>query len=288
MRFSVLMPEQPLAGAVVLVAGLNMKPSCLLELAGVWLEVGYAVVLTILRGHAPQSSAEEWAAVSAEDWLRDVAACRREAARLALDKPVWLCGFSLGAAVGLAEYLQATRTSSCSSPHYTGMILCSPAIRLRPWAHSVRLLFHWPRLRLASLAGRRYRVHDHTSLAAYRALFVLRARIKVALASYRRSAAGVALPPLCVIYDGWDLLTAGRALGRWFPREAAIVYQRVHAKNLWHHLITDRRALGDAAWQELSATIRRMLEVSKGPANPVPSDFGKKGRKGRETLSHKK
>jgi len=275
--------------------GLNMKPACMLDLASVWLDAGYAVVLGVLRGHGEQSPDSEWAAVTMQDWLEDMAACRREAGRLAAGKPVWLCGFSLGAACGFAEYVQSLGgvsrpATSCrgaaggppcphaacgfaeyiniientprlpgSLPPYAGMILFSPAIRLRPWAHAVRLLFRWPRVRLSSLAGVRYRVHDHTSIAAYRALFGLRACIKARLAWWRRTRGESVLPPLLIVYDAKDVLTAGRAFGRWLPRKRAALYHRVRANNPWHHLITDRRALGEAAWQELTALIRGML-----------------------------
>lgn len=260
--FSVIIPDRPLQGAVVLMHGLNMKPACMLDLASVWLDAGYAVVLGVLRGHGEQSPGSEWAAVTMQDWLEDMAACRREAGRLAAGKPVWLCGFSLGAACGFAEYIniiENTPRLPGSLPPYAGMILFSPAIRLRPWAHAVRLLFRWPRVRLSSLAGVRYRVHDHTSIAAYRALFGLRACIKARLVWWRRTRGEAVLPPLLIVYDAKDVLTAGRAFGRWLPRKHAALYHRVRANNPWHHLITDRRALGEAAWQELTALIRGML-----------------------------
>jgi len=143
---------------------------------------------------------------------------------------------------------------------YAGIILFSPAIRLRPWAHAVRLLFPWPRIRLSSLAGVRYRVHDHTSIAAYRALFALRRLIRTELSRVRRGLETCPLPPLTIIYDARDILTAGRALGRWLPGETVPAFHRVRAKNTWHHLITDRRALGDEAWQKLTSLIREMLD----------------------------
>jgi len=350
--FSVMLPRGTVRGSVVVLHGLNMKPECMLELAAVCAEAGMAVVLGSLRGHGEQSPIGAWATVTSEDWLADAAACRNEAIRLAAGNPVWLIGFSLGAACGFAEYLQriererkpatsccsrhktehpvqvstttscrsrhkaehpvqvSTTTSCCSRhktehpvqvstttscrsaaggppcPHaacglaeylqnikkkpetdvprpfrgYAGIILFSPAIRLRPWAHAVRLLFPWPRIRLSSLAGVRYQVHDHTSIAAYRALFALRRLIRTELSRVRRGLETCPLPPLTIIYDARDILTAGRALGRWLPGETVPAFHRVRAKNTWHHLITDRRALGDEAWQKLTRLIREMLD----------------------------
>ena len=309
--FSVMLPRGTVRGSVVVLHGLNMKPECMLELAAVCAEAGMAVVLGSLRGHGEQSPIGVWATVTSEDWLTDAAACRNEAIRLAAGKPVWLIGFSLGAACGFAEYLQriererktaascrsrhktehpvqVSTTTSCRSaaggppcPHaacglaeylhsikkkletnaprslqdYAGIILFSPAVRLRPWAHAVRLLFPWPRLRLSSLAGVRYRVHDHTSIAAYRALFALRNLIRTELSRVRRGGQPHCLPPITIVYDRLDILTAGRALGRWLPGKTVPAFHRVRARNTWHHLITDRRALGDEAWQKLTTII---------------------------------
>jgi alpha-beta hydrolase superfamily lysophospholipase len=228
-----------------------------------------------------RSIAPEWPDVSAESWLDAVRRCREEGMRLCGDRPLYYCGFSLGGLAGAAEYTQAISPAAnfADAPPaaYRGAILIAPAICLRPWAHLIRLLFPFPGLRLKSLAGKHYEVRPYTSVAAYRALFESRHTLRRlwkqgAQGAKRNAPAPVstsAAPapaarsfPVLLIEDRFDVLTAGRALLRRLKKCAflSIRHHRVKANNLWHHLITDRRALGDAGWQRLEEEIRAFMK----------------------------
>lgn len=150
------------------------------------------------------------------------------------------------------------------------MILISPALFLRPWAQLVRLLFPWPRLNLVSIAGPRIQARTRTPVRGYRALFDLIALVRQQLRRERQAAriAGrdgrnspdafsLAAVPMLVLYDRRDILTRPPGIARWLAPGHAWHFSRLRAKNIWHHLVTDRRALGDEEWARLG----RMLAV---------------------------
>ena len=175
-------------------------------------------------------------------------------------RPLYYCGFSLGGAAGIAEYAETLADGRV--PGCRGVLLIAPAICLRPWTHLVRLAFPFPRLRLMSLAGERYEARRYTSVAAHRALFALRGKARDAVLAWGQDASGGRKLPVFLTYDRFDVLVAGRALVRKLAKCAGVAlrHHRVRAQNLWGHLITDRRALGDEGWRRLQEEIRAFME----------------------------
>jgi hypothetical protein len=127
----------------------------------------------------------------------------------------------------------------------------------------VRLFFFWPRLGLRSLAGKHYRVHTKTTVAAYRALFGLRVIIRDGLAKRKNTVGQHDLPPILVFYDRKDILTASAALGRWLSSQGDKTLYAVSARNRWHHLIIDHRALGAPGWAAMQSQLKKWLILHK-------------------------
>jgi len=268
-------PEGEERAWVLVTHGLNLRPSRMREMEDIFLGQGCAVLRVILKGHEEIEneeieSARDWPAVDSGIWLNEVRRCRREAARLAAGRPVFYCGYSLGGLAGMAEYMDALASESAGedAPPYRGMILITPAVQVRPWAHLVRLSFIFPNGNLPSLAGKYYEARPCTSVGAHQALFGLHRMLRSGLSSSRAVAAqgGRAWPklPTLIVYDRYDVLTSGPGCLRKLKNHPAFSPRlyRIRAQNLWHHLVIDRRALGDAGWQALAAEIRGFVESS--------------------------
>jgi alpha-beta hydrolase superfamily lysophospholipase len=281
-------------GVVIVTHGINFRPSRMSEIEDIFLGHGYAVMRMVLKGHEEDTGEALWPDVSSTLWIEEMRHARAEAARLAAGRPIYACGFSLGALVTLAEYTQALAEAGtagtpgaeaagaeanapflteagmteapgaeASAPFlaYAGLLLIAPAVFLRPRANLVRLLFRWPRIRLWSLAGKYYEVRPHTSVNAYHALFDTRRALFRAFKQrdwLRRASQNL---PVLIIYDRFDVLTSGKRLFRKLKKHAPFCPQlcRVKAENLWHHLIIDRHALGDAGWENLTSAIGAFL-----------------------------
>lgn len=264
--FQVRLPDAQPRGVVLVTPGINFRPSRMNEVEDIFLGQGYTVLRVVLTGHAEDTGDPAWPALDVRRWLEDMRVFREEGARLAAGKPMYFCGYSLGGLAGPAEYIHAWQDQEVRpEARYRGMVLIAPAICLRPWAHILRLFFFWPRLRLLSLAGKHYEVRPFTPAYAYRALFALRRLAQSALAVRKGQAANRALTdmPIAVVYDRLDVLVSGRALLRRLAKQPGVFARpiRIYAKNIWHHLVVNRRALGESGWDQLIADIKGFMDT---------------------------
>jgi pimeloyl-ACP methyl ester carboxylesterase len=257
--FHVRSPSGQPRGVVLVAHGINFRPSRMNEVEDIFLEQGYTVLRVILTGHEEDTGNPDWPEVDAHRWLEEIRLFREKGAELAAGKPMYFCGFSLGGLIGPAEYVCARQDQEVRpGARYRKMILIAPAVCLRPWAHILRLFFCRPQLRLMSLAGKYYDVRPYIPVFAYQALFDLRSL----LAARKEQSPALASTPILVIYDKLDILVSGRAFLRYLAKKQGISAQsaRIYAKNLWHHLVTDRRALGESGWNRLIADIKSFME----------------------------
>jgi len=264
--FQVRAPSGQPRGVVLVAHGINFRPSRMGEVEDIFLDQGFMVLRVILTGHEEDTGKPAWPEVDERRWFGDMRSFREEGARLAAGKPLYFCGFSLGGLAGLAEYTRAWREREIPpGARYKGMLLIAPAICLRPWAHLLRLFFFLPRLRLLSLAGKRYEVRPYTPAFAYRALFAMRRQARSALAARKGQPVNRALADthMLVIYDRLDVLVSGRALLRRLAKLPGVAASaaRIYAKNFWHHLVVNRRALGEPGWNRLIADIKGFMDA---------------------------
>lgn len=262
--FQVRSPSGQPRGVVLVTPGINFRPSRMNEVEDIFLDQGFMVLRVILTGHEEDTGNPAWPALDKERWLQDMRSFREEGARLAAGKPLYFCGYSLGGLAGPAEYAHAWQDQEAApGARYRGMILIAPAICLRPWAHILRLFFFWPRMRLISLAGERYEVRPFTPAFAYQALFALRRLAQSALGKGHPASRAFTDAPIAVVYDRLDVLVAGRSLLRRLAKlpGASASPIRIYAKNLWGHLVVNRRALGESGWNRLAADIKGFMDT---------------------------
>jgi len=118
-------------GAVLLLHGLTDSPYSMRALAELARDRGYSVVGLRFPGHGTAPSGLvtfEWQDMAAAARL----AARDLAARIGPDKPLFIAGYSTGAAIAV-EYALA-RLQGESLPQVAGLILLSPAIGVSPAA----------------------------------------------------------------------------------------------------------------------------------------------------------
>lgn len=130
-RSYVLLPEVPLAGAVVLLHGLTDSPYSLRHIGLRYRAHGFAVVAIRLPGHGtvPAGLTD----VAFEDWQAATRLAMREARRLAgADRPVHLVGFSNGGALAMKHALDAIEDPAL--PKAERIVLLSPMVGITAFA----------------------------------------------------------------------------------------------------------------------------------------------------------
>ena len=140
-RTQELIPPHP-RGAALLLHGVSDSPYSLRALALTLYDSNIAVVVLRLPGHGTAPSA------LLSYRLEDMRAAVRIAAgdlsaRVGKDKPLWLVGYSNGAALSVDYALDVA--AGAALPRPAGLVLLSPAIGIAPAAQVVRLrhLFGW-------------------------------------------------------------------------------------------------------------------------------------------------
>jgi alpha-beta hydrolase superfamily lysophospholipase len=169
------------SAVALLIHGLNLRPTRLLQIANMLSAEGVACLKLALNGHgSPDDAAgaerdmregaslESFKSVSHAQWLAEARAAHALARIRAeeLGVPLILVGFSLGATLG-AELANQPGPA----PRFDGMILFAPAFRVHWYTRLLRLLWPFPRLTLKSFSPRRYAANPATPIAAYNALF---------------------------------------------------------------------------------------------------------------------
>jgi pimeloyl-ACP methyl ester carboxylesterase len=210
---------------------------------------GFAVAHVALTGHDPDDS-RAWGRVTAEQWLTDLERAREAARARWPGAALSLCGYSLGATVGLVW-------SGEQKIPWRRALLVAPALRVRWYlAPVLRLagLLLPGTLRLPSLAPRVYRAHGSTPLAAFRALQDLLDRLE-------QCREGMPAFPQLVIYIRGDELISTRSLLHYRARQDIELYPLDPAPPRYYprHLAIDSVTLGEARWLQLTADVSGWL-----------------------------
>ena len=123
-------------GAVVLIHGASDSPYSMRALAERLHADGLSAIAVRLPGHGTLPG--ELVRASAEDWRAITRSAAAYASELAgADRPVYLVGYSMGAALAIDYTLDAV--SGTAAPVPAGVILVSPAISLNPLVALARL-----------------------------------------------------------------------------------------------------------------------------------------------------
>lgn len=248
----------------MLLHGLNLRPRRMEAWRDALTGWGCGVAEVSFRGHARRGD-PAWPAVTAADWLADVARARQAAAQRWPGAALSLCGYSLGALAGIVWALETDQ------PWRRGLLL-APAFRLRRPVQGL----------LAGLAAvlpgpvpvpswglPAYRLHDRTPVAAYAALLALVRRLRGALEAAGTGTPGALHFPQCLVYRPRDELVAAATLSRYAERLAPWARLRPlpppPARRCPHHLMIDRATIGAERWAPLLAELRDWHRAAPPP-----------------------
>lgn len=255
------------ARSVVLsIHGLNQHADALASLTSVLRSSGATVVSLCLRGHARATGAPSrqdalptWRAVRWTDWQEDWDVGAQVAADLARDKglPLNFLGYSLGGLVHVHQLAYSTLQLQ-----FNAQVLLAPALRVRTYAHMVRLLQPLGAdFLIPTLVPEPIRSHSKTSVAAYQALFDLHERL-----NHLENADALRVPTL-VAMDRADEVVSAAGIERWATelgllpwwRFEWITKDRTTANSRKAHYITDPYALGTNAHERLASQLCDVL-----------------------------
>jgi len=242
---------QPKA-VVILLHGLNLKPSKMDDWSAALKNRGAHVIRFALYGHAGVD--EHMKTVNADIWRQEfvnlVEVAKRKAKELD-DVPLYFLGFSLGALVAL-EW----SANNSSGDKFEKMVLIAPAISLSSFYRSLVDGASWllgDNMVVPSRSPEEYRANvKGTSVAAYRALFALTDLLET------KNYQGTNVDTLVLIDQNDELVSSDRVrevikqfkLSKW---KLEIVDNRFAYDNYgFRHLMVDQQATGETLWKDLS------------------------------------
>ena len=252
----------PAKGVIVLVHGLNTKPSKMGDdksegtLAKMFLEAGYHVYRVTLPGHSGEIT--EMQNIKSQVWLNSALSQYREAAETADkdDIPIYLAAFSLGAAVYLNLMISGEDAA------FEKMVLFAPAVAAKRIARNgiyAADIFSNDRTIIASKAPAEYRAQRGVSISAYKALFELEDNLN------KHEFVNCNIPAL-VFIDHDDELISISALRRninnfnltnWIVETISNAGAKINPK--YHHLIIDDKSLSPETWNFICKKILYFL-----------------------------
>lgn len=234
---------------VVLAHGLNLKPEKMDDWAKALLLRGALVLRVGLYGHRgiiehmKEASAAFWRDEFHEEVIKAVAASKEHKV------PLYFVGFSLGAVVGLDWQ---TRQGT-DGQGFQKMVLIAPALAL-PWysKQAIRFFSMFGRsFVLPSRSPADYRANRGTSVAAYEALFEIKADVERARYQHTNVDTLVVIDKSdeLVSSDGIRKLIAQYELSRW---ELELLDNNFAYRNYgFRHLMVDRDSVGNKLWEHL-------------------------------------
>lgn len=245
---------EPPRGVILLVHGLNLRPSAMDPLATTLASEGYHVYRITLHGHNGRSAEIFDESV----WVQDIASAYQDIRARFPHVPTYLMGYSLG---GLA--LVTMLDSAPSDQYPRAMVLLAPAISLRSTLDIGTALHVPPPITWAipNITPRSYQRYEYTPLFWY----------SNTLALYRKAASITNIEklrsiPTLVILNEADELVSATGTSRWIKEhnlESSWRIEMVDTKGaetkLKEHLIIDQRSLGQKGWSRLNAVIENFL-----------------------------
>jgi esterase/lipase len=248
-----LTTARPVRGVVLVVHGLNQRPSSLEPLASEFRAMGYHSYRLTLAGH-------EHEGVQVFDqslWEQQLVGAYQSLREQARALPVYVLGYSLGG-------LLVTRVLD-SNPEIqpTGVILLAPALSLRLLPQSAYLLTILPPVSLSvpNVAPPLYRRFASTPLFWYRNTINLYEETRILSQSSRLSTI-----PTLIIANPRDELVSFTGLESWLKDNQLSDHWSLEAirpagidPHIPGHVIIDSRSLGKTEWERLLRIIRKVV-----------------------------
>lgn len=237
-------------GFVIVAHGLNNKPEIMGDdhtegtLIFNLLKEKYSVLRIELYGHGKNQKEMEEA--SKDDWQNSAYLQYCFAYEQKRKLPFYFVGFSLGALV--FEELMNEKTAT--PVYFDKAILFAPAISISSFTRIINWLsiFRNKHKLVPSAAPQDYRAHPGTSLNAYQALFELEDALETNQFENNNTPTLVFIHPDDEVVDYSKLKRRATKfkLKNWTIREVSTKESRLKPK--YHHLIIDKRALGEKEW----------------------------------------
>jgi alpha-beta hydrolase superfamily lysophospholipase len=242
-------------GTVLVVHGLNTKPSVMNPIISELNRSAFDVLRVTLRGHADRD--KNLHSARAEYWLEDVKEAYHAAQHRFPGKPLFALGYSTGAAVVLAFL------NYCPNADFKRMVLLAPAVKIKLRSALIQLLtpFRIFNIALPSFADPEHRSYSFTSLRAYHALNVLRDEVQRESSSkqFRETPALVMLSPddELISYTGTVKWIKSESLFNW---EIMPLHPKPRIGGSYKHFILDGESMGRRAWEEMTAKLNFFLD----------------------------
>lgn len=261
--------EGRVRAVVVLLHGLNLDPGRMDGWSAMLRRHGALVMRLPLHGHS--GDAAHMREVTADRWRGEfnlaVEHARSEAGQLGV--PLHFVGYSLGALVCL-EWMSRQPEGARV---FDALVLAAPALSVRRYAErAIGLLSALgSRVMLPSRSPRRYRATRGTSIAAYQALFALKATLD---GNQFRNAN----QPTLVLVDSRDELIDSRGISRLIERHrlerwtlTAVDKRGSRGSVGMRHLLVDEEAVGPELWAAIEQAVVRHLGLTAERLDARPS-----------------
>ena len=241
-------------GVVVLVHGLNISQSSLSELIQLFNEADFSVVSLVLSGHTKETFHD----ASIDRWKDEYVHALQAAKNLVADKPIFICGFSLGAALTVLTGNQGFPVK------ISGIILLAPPLKLRSGYWLMRPLLHFSFLRIPipSAASKTYRALSSLSMYTFKALFDVEEEIEgindIPNDSNLRN-----IPVLAFIRD-YDEFASSTEVTDWISKKNLTNWtiRTVDASQSsapLTHILLDEKSFGANEWQHFREDVFQLL-----------------------------
>jgi len=247
--------KHPPKGVVLIVHGLNLRPSAMDPLSKELASIGYIVHRITLHGHNGRNSQ----LFGEKVWLHEVAQSYQEIRTRFPELPTYVMGYSLG---GLTLMTMVEALPPIEYPR--GMILLAPAISLRGELDALTALHLPPPITWAvpNLTPEEYRRYDYTPLFWYSNTLDLYRNVDE-LNDVER----LGTIPTMVVLNESDEIVSPEGTARWIEDHHLSPSWRidmVHPDNsqfpLKKHLIIDEPSLGHGEWMRLLTLIANFLK----------------------------
>ncbi len=249
---------EPSKAVTILVHGLNMKPTALLNIANVLTQNGSDVVLIRLTGH--KNDPQNLAAITRQNWLSDLLEAyfySKDLIKKDNPRPIYFIGFSLGALAHLDVLTHYPEIAHCDK-----MVLLAPANAPKWSTHLIKCFFIMNnKSGIPSLAPKKYRYQNKTPVQAYKVLFEMKKSIENE--KYRH----LNIPTMAVM-DAKDETISLRYLKKiiktyqltnWQIYTLNSQYVGKHSRH--HHLIIDEHSMGSENWNRFIQRIKTFFYI---------------------------
>lgn len=244
------------SAAVLLVHGLNQKPSSWNELIAYLNGLDLHVYRLALKGHRGLGF-DDMHAVNVDIWEREFLDSYDEIQKCNPGLPVYLVAYSLGSLVAMSVQLKLNKRL------FDRQVLLAPALAIRPYTRLVLFLCRIYKY-LPSRSPNQYVANSEgTTSEAYRALFQLEKELRM-----MTNMSTLNIPTRVMMrrddelisYRGTARFMQDHGLDKWKMISLVDASCRWRCTFSYKHLIVDRRSAGNEVWSRMTTEMRSFLD----------------------------